>query len=59
MRVCILTLGCIIARLEVRDRDGKLANVVLGLDSVEGYAHRSRVGTRIYRRSQEACDAFS
>jgi hypothetical protein len=30
MRVCILTLGCIIARLEVPDRDGKPANVVLG-----------------------------
>ena len=41
MRVCVLTLGCIIARLEVPDRDGKLANVVLGLDSVEGYLHRS------------------
>ena len=25
MRVCILTLGCIIARLEVPDRDGRLA----------------------------------
>jgi aldose 1-epimerase len=41
MRVRILTLGCIIARLEVPDRDGKLANVVLGSDSVDGYLHRS------------------
>ena len=41
MRVCILTLGCIIARLEVPDRDGKSANVVLGSDSVAGYLHRS------------------
>jgi hypothetical protein len=28
MQVRILTFGCIIARLEVPDRDGKLANVV-------------------------------
>ncbi len=41
MRVCILTLGCIIARLEVPDRDGKPANVVLGSNSVDGYLHRS------------------
>jgi aldose 1-epimerase len=41
MRVCILTLGCIIARLEVPDRDGKSANIVLGSDSVDGYLHRS------------------
>jgi aldose 1-epimerase len=41
MRVCILTLGCIIARLEVPDRDGTIANVVLGSDSVDGYLHRS------------------
>jgi aldose 1-epimerase len=41
MRVRILSLGCIIARLEVPDRDGKSANVVLGSDSVDGYLHRS------------------
>ena len=41
MRVCVLTLGCIIARLEVPGRDGKSANVVLGSDSVAGYLHRS------------------
>ena len=41
MRVRILTLGCIIARLEVPDRNGKSANVVLGSDSVDGYLHRS------------------
>ncbi len=41
MRVCVLTLGCIIARLEVPDRDGKSANIVLGSDSVDGYLHRS------------------
>ncbi len=37
----ILTFGCIIASLEVPDRQGRLANVVLGLDSLEGYARRS------------------
>jgi aldose 1-epimerase len=41
VRVRILTLGCIIADLHVPDRDGKLANVVLGSDSVDGYLHRS------------------
>jgi aldose 1-epimerase len=41
MRVRILDLGCIIASLEIPDRDGHSANVVLGLDSVEGYLRRS------------------
>ncbi len=41
MRVRILTLGCIIASLEVPDRDGKAANVVLGLDSAADYLQRS------------------
>jgi aldose 1-epimerase len=41
MRVGILTFGCIIASIEVPDRAGRLANVVLGLDSLDGYAHRS------------------
>src|SRR5271163_47232 len=41
MRVGILTFGCIIASLEVPDREGRSANVVLGLDSLSGYAHRS------------------
>lgn len=41
MRARILNLGCIIASLEVPDREGGLANVVLGLDSVSGYLHRS------------------
>jgi aldose 1-epimerase len=41
MRVSILTFGCIIATLEVPDRQGRSANVVLGLDSLSGYAHRS------------------
>src|SRR3984957_17759106 len=41
MRVRILTLGCIIASLEMPDREGNVANVVLGLDSVSDYLHRS------------------
>jgi aldose 1-epimerase len=41
MRVRILTLGCIIAGVEVPDRDGTPANVVLGSESVDGYLHRS------------------
>src|ERR1700753_874222 len=41
MRVRILDLGSIIASLEVPDRNGKLANVVLGLDTASGYLHRS------------------
>jgi aldose 1-epimerase len=41
MRVDVLTLGCIIARMEVPDRQGRLANVVLGLDSLEDYERRS------------------
>jgi aldose 1-epimerase len=41
MRVRILTLGGIIARLEVPDRKGTPANIVLGSDSVDGYLHRS------------------
>jgi aldose 1-epimerase len=41
MRVRILDLGAIIACLEVPDRNGLLANVVLGLDTVSGYLHQS------------------
>ncbi|HUC68925.1 MAG TPA: aldose epimerase family protein [Stellaceae bacterium] len=41
MRVEVLTLGCIIARIEVPDRQGRGANVVLGLDSLADYEHRS------------------
>lgn len=41
LRAQILSLGCVIARLEVPDRDGVAANVVLGLESVDGYMTRS------------------
>ena len=35
--VCIITFGGIIVRLDVPDRDGSLADVVLGYDSLETY----------------------
>ena len=41
MQVRILTLGCIIASLEVPDREGQPANVVLGRTTVADYLHRS------------------
>lgn len=41
MRVSILELGGIITELEVPDRQGKLADVVLGLDSLSCYTRDS------------------
>lgn len=41
LRVSILTFGAVIERLETPDRSGQWANVVLGLDSLDGYMHRS------------------
>ena len=41
LRVSILTFGAAIERLETPDRSGQWANVVLGLDSLDGYVHRS------------------
>lgn len=41
MRVQILTYGGIVERLEVPDRAGTLANVVLGLTSLQDYEARS------------------
>lgn len=35
--VKIITLGGIISQINVRDRDGKLANVVLGFDNLQDY----------------------
>ncbi len=40
-RIRVLTYGGIIEGIEVPDRAGQVANVVLGLDSLEGYATRS------------------
>ncbi|XP_013051661.3 galactose mutarotase isoform X1 [Anser cygnoides] len=37
VRVEILSLGCIIAALETRGRDGRFADIVLGFDTLEGY----------------------
>src|SRR6266496_1358365 len=42
MEVRIINYGGIIASIKVPDRDGKLDDVVLGHDSLEGYLHRSR-----------------
>uniref|UniRef100_A0A8C7A422 Galactose mutarotase n=1 Tax=Nothoprocta perdicaria TaxID=30464 RepID=A0A8C7A422_NOTPE len=36
VRVEILTLGCIVAALQTKDRHGAFADVVLGFDSLEG-----------------------
>ncbi|NWX93051.1 GALM epimerase, partial [Nothoprocta pentlandii] len=40
VRVEILTLGCIVAALETKDRHGAFADVVLGFDSLEGYTRK-------------------
>ncbi|KFQ73864.1 Aldose 1-epimerase, partial [Phoenicopterus ruber ruber] len=40
VKVEILSLGCIIAALETKDRDGKFSDVVLGFDTLEGYARK-------------------
>ncbi|NXT52403.1 GALM epimerase, partial [Pluvianellus socialis] len=40
VKVEILSLGCIIAALETKDRDGKFADVVLGFDTLEGYTRK-------------------
>ena len=41
LRVRVLDYGAIIAAIEVPDREGRVANVVLGLDTVAGYETRS------------------
>ncbi|XP_025889738.1 aldose 1-epimerase [Nothoprocta perdicaria] len=40
VRVEILTLGCIVAALQTKDRHGAFADVVLGFDSLEGYTRK-------------------
>src|SRR5437870_4608629 len=37
MKAKIITYGAILAELHVPDKDGKLADVVLGFDNLEGY----------------------
>jgi len=39
--ITVTNLGCAIIKLEVPDRDGKLRDVVLGLDSAEDYLNKS------------------
>lgn len=41
LRVSILTFGAVIERLEAPDRSGKWADLVLGLNSLDGYVQRS------------------
>ena len=41
LRTSILTFGGVVERIDVPDRAGRMANVVLGLDSLDGYQHRS------------------
>jgi aldose 1-epimerase len=41
LRVAIIDLGAAVAAIEVPDRTGRTANVVLGLDTLEGYETRS------------------
>jgi len=41
LRASILTFGAVVERLEAPDRSGQWANVVLGLDSLDGYLHLS------------------
>ena len=40
IRVRIITYGAIIVSLEVPDREGRLADVVLGFDTLDGYLER-------------------
>lgn len=41
LQTSILTFGGVVERIDVPDRAGRTANVVLGLDSLDGYQHRS------------------
>ena len=41
LRVCVLEFGAVLQSIEVPDRHGTRANVVLGLDDLEGYVARS------------------
>ncbi|XP_052637035.1 galactose mutarotase isoform X1 [Harpia harpyja] len=40
VKVEILSLGCIIAALEMKGRDGECSDVVLGFDTLEGYTRK-------------------
>ncbi len=41
LQTSILTFGGVVERIDVPDEAGHTANVVLGLDSLDGYQHRS------------------
>ncbi|MBV9523905.1 MAG: galactose mutarotase, partial [Alphaproteobacteria bacterium] len=41
MRVAILTFGAVVASIETPDRQGRMANIVLGLSTLEDYVARS------------------
>lgn len=50
LRATIITYGATLQALEVPDRDGKLADVVLGFDGIAGYeSHRSFSGATVGR----------
>ena len=38
----VINYGGIITELNLPDRDGQLGDVVLGMDNLDGYLHRSR-----------------
>ncbi|XP_050807429.1 galactose mutarotase isoform X2 [Gopherus flavomarginatus] len=40
VKVEIISLGCIITALETKGRDGKLSDIVLGFDHLEGYVNK-------------------
>ncbi|KAH1173102.1 hypothetical protein KIL84_016941 [Mauremys mutica] len=40
VKVEIISLGCIITALETKGRDGKLSDIVLGFDRLEGYVNK-------------------
>ena len=42
VEIKIINYGGIITALNVPDRDGKIADLVLGHDNLDGYLHRSR-----------------
>ena len=42
MEVCVINYGGIISSIKLPDRDGRLDDIVLGHDSLDGYLHRSR-----------------
>lgn len=50
VKVEILSLGCIIAALEVKGRDGEFSDVVLGFDTLEGGSKSVSLKKKIIRQ---------